>query len=96
MCRNENSFTFSSQYSLQVYVIDERKQLVMVLDSKPTDVEHDMESITKYVSMVLSPFTMTYSPMYFCYRALYNATGYDVRVRKLEPHSERNQIDYSA
>lgn len=31
-----------------------------------------------------------------CYRALFNATGYDVRVRKLEPHSERNQVDYSA
>lgn len=27
------------------------------------------------------------------YRALYNATGYDVRVRKLEPHIEKNLVD---
>lgn len=30
------------------------------------------------------------------FRALFNATGYDVRVRKLEPHFDRNQIDNSA
>lgn len=29
-------------------------------------------------------------------RALYNATGFDIRIRKLEPHSERNQVDNSA
>ncbi|KAK9881182.1 hypothetical protein WA026_014530 [Henosepilachna vigintioctopunctata] len=28
--------------------------------------------------------------------SLYNITGYDIRIRKLEPHSERNQIDTSA
>ncbi|XP_045465404.1 cadherin-89D [Harmonia axyridis] len=28
--------------------------------------------------------------------ALYNVTGYDIRIRKLEPHSERNQLEASA
>jgi hypothetical protein len=31
----------------QVYVLDEEKQLVMVMGSKPTTVERDMENITK-------------------------------------------------
>jgi hypothetical protein len=31
----------------QVYVLDEEKQLVMVMGSKPTTVEKDMENITK-------------------------------------------------
>ena len=31
----------------QVYVLDEEKQLVMVMGSNPTTVERDMENITK-------------------------------------------------
>jgi hypothetical protein len=31
----------------QVYVLDEEKQLVMVMGSKPTTVEKNMENITK-------------------------------------------------
>jgi hypothetical protein len=33
----------------QVYVLDEEKQLVMVMGSKPTTVEKNMENITKWV-----------------------------------------------
>jgi len=35
----------------QVYVLDEEKQLVMVMGSKPTTVERDMENITKWVKL---------------------------------------------
>ncbi|XP_069700620.1 cadherin-89D [Periplaneta americana] len=58
-----------------VYVLDEEKQLVMVMGSKPTTVEKDMENITN---------------------ALYNLTGLDVRVRKIEPHVERDLDEGSA
>ncbi|XP_065157447.1 cadherin-89D isoform X2 [Atheta coriaria] len=65
----------SSIANVFVYVLDEEKQLVMVMGSKPTEIEKNMDNITL---------------------ALFNATGYDVRVRKLEPHFDRNQIDNSA
>ncbi|KAJ8919173.1 hypothetical protein NQ315_012159 [Exocentrus adspersus] len=65
----------SSIANVFVYVLDEQKQLVMVMGLKPTEVERSMENITT---------------------ALYNATGFDIRVRKLEPHSDRNQVDNSA
>ncbi|XP_021940674.1 cadherin-89D isoform X3 [Zootermopsis nevadensis] len=58
-----------------VYVLDEEKQLVMVMGSKPTTVEKDMENITN---------------------ALFNLTGLDVRVRKIEPHVERDIDEGSA
>ncbi|PSN37469.1 Cadherin-89D [Blattella germanica] len=58
-----------------VYVLDEEKQLVMVMGSKPTTVEKDMENITM---------------------ALYNVTGLDVRIRKIEPHVERDIDEGSA
>ncbi|KAJ8965387.1 hypothetical protein NQ317_004639 [Molorchus minor] len=67
--------TFSLDIPLSVYVLDEQKQLVMVMGLKPTEVEKSMDNITSI---------------------LYNATGFDVRVRKLEPHSERNQVDNTA
>ncbi|XP_030768238.1 cadherin-89D isoform X4 [Sitophilus oryzae] len=65
----------SSIANVLVYVLDEQKQLIMVMGMKPTDVESNMNNITM---------------------ALFNATGYDIRVRKLEPHNERNQIDSTA
>ncbi|XP_017781597.1 PREDICTED: cadherin-89D, partial [Nicrophorus vespilloides] len=65
----------SSIANVFVYVLDEEKQLVMVMGSRPTDVERNMENITQ---------------------ALFNATGFDVRIRKLEPHLERNQVDSTA
>jgi hypothetical protein len=36
-----------SCFITQVYVLDEEKQLVMVIGSKPTTVEKNMENITK-------------------------------------------------
>ncbi|KRT84259.1 Cadherin, partial [Oryctes borbonicus] len=65
----------SSIANVFVYVLDEQKQLIMVMGSKPMDVEKNMENITL---------------------ALYNATGFDIRVRKLEPHADRNQVDNGA
>ncbi|XP_044262289.1 cadherin-89D isoform X1 [Tribolium madens] len=65
----------SSIANVFVYVLDDQKQLVMVMGLKPTDVERHIENITLI---------------------LHNTTGYDIRIRKLEPHSERNQIDNSA
>ncbi|XP_014359554.2 cadherin-89D isoform X1 [Papilio machaon] len=47
-----------------VYVLDESKQLILVVGAKPTEVEKEMENIT---------------------RSLSNMTGYDIRVRRLEP-----------
>ncbi|KAJ1529702.1 hypothetical protein ONE63_006456 [Megalurothrips usitatus] len=47
-----------------VYVLDEEKQLVMLMAARPIDVETSMENITAILS---------------------NATGMDVRVRKLQP-----------
>ncbi|KAK3923914.1 Cadherin-89D [Frankliniella fusca] len=47
-----------------VYVLDEEKQLVMLMAARPVDVELSMENITSILS---------------------NATGMDVRVRKLQP-----------
>ncbi|KAK9754964.1 Cadherin domain [Popillia japonica] len=65
----------SSIANVFVYVLDEQKQLIMVMGSKPTDVEKDMENITL---------------------VLYNSTGFDIRVRKLEPHADRKQVDNGA
>ncbi|XP_066256989.1 cadherin-89D isoform X1 [Euwallacea similis] len=58
-----------------VYVLDEQKQVVMVMGMKPTEVENSIGNITT---------------------AFYNATGLDVRIRKVEPHSDRNLVDNSA
>ncbi|XP_049863722.1 cadherin-89D isoform X2 [Schistocerca gregaria] len=52
-----------------VYVLEDDKQVIMVVATKPTMVEKNVENITT---------------------ALYNATGLDVRVRKLEPHMGRD------
>ena len=57
---------------MQVYVLDDHKQVVMVMGKKPMDIEIAVEEITK---------------------ALQNVTGLDIRVRKLEPHIEKNLID---
>ncbi|CAH0559443.1 unnamed protein product [Brassicogethes aeneus] len=65
----------SSIANVFVYVLDEDKQLVMVVGLAPTAVEKSVDNITM---------------------ALCNATGFDIRIRKLEPHLERNQIDSSA
>ncbi|XP_068082261.1 cadherin-89D [Anabrus simplex] len=65
----------SSIANVFVYVLDEDKQLVMVVGSKPTTIERNMRNITI---------------------ALYNATGLDVRVRKLEPHIDRDLDDGAA
>ncbi|GLH03452.1 Cadherin-89D [Gryllus bimaculatus] len=59
----------SSIANVFVYVLDEEKQVIMVMGSKPTTIERNMKNITS---------------------ALYNATGLDVRIRKLEPHTERD------
>nr|CAD7427729.1 unnamed protein product [Timema monikensis] len=58
-----------------VYVLDDQKQLIMVVGSKPTLVEKNLENITL---------------------ALFNITGLDVRVRRIEPHSERDGSDNAA
>ncbi|KAF7386894.1 hypothetical protein HZH66_011346 [Vespula vulgaris] len=55
-----------------VYVLDDQKQVVMVVGQKPIDIEPHLDN-----------FTAT----------LHNITGLDVRVRKLEPHIEKNLID---
>lgn len=34
--------------------------------------------------------------VFYAFRVLQNVTGYDIRVRKLEPHVEKNQVDNSA
>ncbi|KAH1022570.1 hypothetical protein HUJ04_011952 [Dendroctonus ponderosae] len=65
----------SSIANVLVYVLDEQKQVVMVMGLKPTEVERTITNITT---------------------ALQNATGYDVRIRKLEPHSDRNHLDHTA
>ncbi|XP_022919668.1 cadherin-89D isoform X2 [Onthophagus taurus] len=65
----------SSIANVFVYVLDEQKQLIMIMGSEPAKVENGMENITL---------------------ALYNTTGFDIRVRKLEPHSDRKQIDATA
>ncbi|XP_068626137.1 cadherin-89D [Battus philenor] len=57
-----------------VYVLDESKQLVVVVAAKPTDVEKEMENIT---------------------RSLSNMTGYDIRVRRLEPSSRGSMDGYA-
>nr|CAD7263745.1 unnamed protein product [Timema shepardi] len=60
---------------LPVYVLDDQKQLIMVVGSKPTLVEKNLENITL---------------------ALFNITGLDVRVRRIEPHIERDGSDNAA
>ncbi|KAK2588583.1 hypothetical protein KPH14_006357 [Odynerus spinipes] len=62
----------SSIANVFVYVLDDQKQLVMVVGQKPIDIEPHLENFTA---------------------ALHNITGLDVRVRKLEPHIEKNLID---
>lgn len=49
-----------------VYVLDEHRQVRLVLSGKPLDVEREVDNLTKTLS---------------------EATGLDVRVRMLEPHS---------
>ncbi|XP_063243263.1 LOW QUALITY PROTEIN: cadherin-89D [Bacillus rossius redtenbacheri] len=58
-----------------VYVLDDRKQLILTLGTRPTSIEKNIENITN---------------------SLYNITGLDVRVRKIEPHSERDLEDGTA
>ncbi|XP_047360551.1 cadherin-89D isoform X2 [Vespa velutina] len=55
-----------------VYVLDDQKQVVMVVGQKPIDIEPHLDNFTA---------------------VLHNITGLDVRVRKLEPHIEKNLID---
>ncbi|KAF5278589.1 hypothetical protein FQA39_LY00631 [Lamprigera yunnana] len=55
-----------------VYILDERQQLIMVMDTSPIEVERNLDNLTS---------------------VLYNITGYDIRVRKLEPHFIRNELD---
>ncbi|XP_063981837.1 cadherin-89D isoform X2 [Diachasmimorpha longicaudata] len=62
----------SSIANVFVYVVDDNKQVVLVMGTKPTEIENQVEEITG---------------------ALQNVTGLDVRVRKLEPHIEKNLID---
>lgn len=62
----------SSIANVFVYVLDDHKQVVMVMGDRPTDIERQIENITSI---------------------LHNVTGLDVRVRKLEPHIEKNLID---
>ncbi|XP_026669009.1 cadherin-89D isoform X2 [Ceratina calcarata] len=62
----------SSIANVFVYVLDDQKQVVMVVGRRPVDVEPQLENITAI---------------------LQNVTGLDVRVRKLEPHIEKNLID---
>ncbi|XP_057327714.1 cadherin-89D isoform X4 [Microplitis mediator] len=62
----------SSIANVFVYVVDDNKQVVMVMGRKPTEIENQVEDITG---------------------ALKNLTGLDVRIRKLEPHIEKNLID---
>ncbi|KAK0161476.1 hypothetical protein PV327_009943 [Microctonus hyperodae] len=62
----------SSIANVFVYVVDDNKQVVMVMGRKPTEIEDQVDDIA---------------------RALKNVTGLDVRVRKLEPHIEKNLID---
>ncbi|XP_067214901.1 cadherin-89D [Linepithema humile] len=62
----------SSIANVFVYVLDDQKQVVMVMGRKPIEIESQLENITI---------------------ALQNVTGLDVRVRKLEPHIEKNLID---
>ncbi|XP_018054160.1 PREDICTED: cadherin-89D [Atta colombica] len=62
----------SSITNVFVYVLDDQKQVVMVIGRKPIEIEPELENITI---------------------ALQNVTGLDVRVRKLEPHIEKNLID---
>ncbi|XP_078053550.1 cadherin 89D [Augochlora pura] len=62
----------SSIANVFVYVLDDQKQVVMVVGRRPMDLEPQLENITA---------------------VLQNVTGLDVRVRKLEPHIEKNLID---
>ncbi|XP_011348713.1 cadherin-89D [Ooceraea biroi] len=62
----------SSIVNVFVYVLDDQKQVVMVVGRKPIEIEPELDNITI---------------------ALQNVTGLDVRVRKLEPHIEKNLID---
>ncbi|XP_043259305.1 cadherin-89D [Colletes gigas] len=62
----------SSIANVFVYVLDDQKQVVMVVGRRPMDIEPQLENITA---------------------VLHNVTGLDVRVRKLEPHIEKNLID---
>ncbi|XP_076546955.1 cadherin 89D isoform X2 [Osmia lignaria lignaria] len=62
----------SSIANVFVYVLDDQKQVVMVVGRRPMDIEPQLENITA---------------------VLQNVTGLDVRVRKLEPHIEKNLID---
>ncbi|XP_054013021.1 cadherin-89D [Hylaeus anthracinus] len=62
----------SSIANVFVYVLDDQKQVVMVIGRRPMDIEPQLENITA---------------------VLHNVTGLDVRVRKLEPHIEKNLID---
>ncbi|CAG9765181.1 unnamed protein product [Ceutorhynchus assimilis] len=65
----------SSIANVLVYVLDEQKQVVMVMGIKPTEAEKSISNITT---------------------VLFNTTGFDIRVRKLEPHNERNHVDNTA
>ncbi|KZC05970.1 Cadherin-89D, partial [Dufourea novaeangliae] len=62
----------SSIANVFVYVLDDQKQVVMVVGRRPMDLEPQLENITA---------------------VLQNVTGLDVRIRKLEPHIEKNLID---
>ncbi|XP_076254284.1 cadherin 89D [Rhynchophorus ferrugineus] len=62
----------SSIANVLVYVLDEHKQLVMVMGMRPTEVECNISHITSI---------------------LHNITGFDIRIRRLEPHKYRNDIE---
>ncbi|XP_041968077.1 cadherin-89D isoform X2 [Aricia agestis] len=57
-----------------VYILDENKQLVIVLGAKPTEVEKELDNITRYLS---------------------NATGFDIRVRRIESSSKSTMDGYA-
>ncbi|XP_058809929.1 cadherin-89D [Phymastichus coffea] len=65
----------SSIANVFVYVLDDNKQLVMIMGMKPVEVQTELENITS---------------------ALQNITGLNVRVRKIEPHLEKNLVDVSS
>lgn len=75
-------------------MLDDQRQVMLVLGAKPTIVERNLDAITAlvYLSFTILSFFFPIPNKHLTIRflflssVLYNITGVEVRVRKIEPH----------
>lgn len=91
-------------YVLKVYVLDDNKQLVMIMGMKPLEIETELDNITRwaFVNKYVHVINMDGMKINFfifhslLFSALQNVTGLNIKVRKIEPHLEKNLVDTSS